>query len=188
LKNPKTMTSGGARATINTVGCPYPPASDYLSMETKEHSGMAKNMYKHLAIETALGAVVMFLVMYVMIDNLGSFYLNINQFYMTLMMVAPMVIIMLLSMWSMFRNKKLNYILVAVSAVLFVLSWALIRWQYPVGNTQFLRSMIPHHSGAILMCREADLTDPELIKLCDQIIKSQQEEVNQMKTILERSR
>jgi len=145
-------------------------------------------MYKHLAIETAISAVVMFLVMYVMIDNLGSFYLNINQFYMTLMMVAPMVIIMILSMWSMYRNKRANYILVAVSVVFFALSWALIRWQYPVGNVQFLRSMIPHHSGAILMCREADLTDPELIKLCDGIIKSQQEEIDRMKAILERSR
>lgn len=149
---------------------------------------MKKNMYKHLAIETAISAVVMFLVMYVMIDNLGSFYLNINQFYMTLMMVAPMVIIMILSMWSMYRNKRANYILLAVSVVFFALSWALIRWQYPVGNVQFLRSMIPHHSGAILMCREADLTDPELIKLCDGIIKSQQEEIDQMKAILERSR
>lgn len=149
---------------------------------------MEKNMYKHLAIETAISAVVMFLVMYVMIDNLGSFYLNINQFYMTLMMVAPMVIIMILSMWSMYRSKRTNYIIVAVSAILFILSWALIRWQYPVGDVQFLRSMIPHHSGAILMCREADLTDPELIKLCDGIIKSQQEEIDRMKAILERGR
>lgn len=145
-------------------------------------------MYVHLAIETALSAVVMFLVMYVMIDNLGSFYLNINQFYMTLMMVAPMVVIMIFSMWSMYRNKRTNYLIVAVAAVLFVLSWALIRWQYPVGDRQFLRSMIPHHSGAILMCREADLTDPELIGLCDRIVKSQQEEIDQMKSILERSR
>jgi hypothetical protein len=171
-------------------GLPAQPGSGphYLIMENKEHSGMEKNMYKHLAIETALGAVVMFLVMYVMIDNLGSFYLNINQFYMTLMMVAPMVIIMILSMWSMYRNKKANYILIAVAAVLFFLSGALIRWQYPVGNVQFLRSMIPHHSGAILMCRESDLSDPELIKLCDQIIKSQQVEIDQMKAILDRSR
>lgn len=152
-------------------------------------SGGKMNMYRHLAVETTISAVIMYLVMFVMIDSLGSFYNNINMVYMTLMMVAPMVVIMLVgAMRSMFPNKKLNYALIAVFAALFFFSWALIRWQYPVGDAQFLRSMIPHHSGAILMCRESDLTDPELIKLCDDIIKAQKQEIDQMKAILERSR
>lgn len=151
--------------------------------------GEKMNMYRHLAVETAISAVIMYLVMFVMIDRLGSFYNNVNMFYMTLMMVAPMVVIMLVgSMRSMFPNKKLNYILVGGFAALFFLSWWLIRAQYPVGNTQFLRSMIPHHSGAILMCQESELTDPEIIKLCDGIIKGQTEEIDQMKAILERSK
>lgn len=162
----------------------------------KQSAGMGKmqhgekmNMYRHLAVETTISAVIMYLVMFVMIDNLGSFYNNINMVYMTLMMVAPMVVIMLVgAMRSMFPNKKLNYALVAVFTALFFFSWALIRWQFPVGDAQFLRSMIPHHSGAILMCQESDLTDPELVKLCDDIIKAQKQEIEQMKTILERSR
>lgn len=147
------------------------------------------NMYRHLAIETTISAVIMYLVMFVMIDSLSSFYNNINMVYMTLMMVAPMVVIMLVgAMRSMFPNKKLNYILVGVFAAVFFLSWWLIRAQYPVGDAQFLRSMIPHHSGAILMCQEAELTDPEIIKLCDGIIKGQKQEIDEMKAILERSR
>ena len=152
-------------------------------------TGGKMNMYRHLAVETTISAVIMYLVMFVMIDRLGSFYNNVNMFYMTLMMVAPMVVIMLVgAMRSMFPNKKLNYILVAVFAAVFLFSWAGIRWQYPIGDAQFLRSMIPHHSGAILMCRESKLTDPELNKLCDDIIKNQEQEINQMKAILERSR
>lgn len=148
-----------------------------------------KMMYGHLALETAISAIIMYVVMFVMIDSLGSFYNNVNMFYMTLMMVAPMVVIMLVgSMRSMFPNKKLNYILVGAFAALFLLSWALIRWQVTGGDSQFLRSMIPHHSGAILMCQESNLTDPEIIKLCDNIVKSQKEEIDQMKTILERVR
>ena len=155
----------------------------------KMQMGGKMNMYWHLAVETTISAVIMYLVMFVMIDRLGSFYNNVNMFYMTLMMVAPMVVIMLVgAMRSMFPNKKLNYALIAVFAALFFFSWALIRWQYPVGDAQFLRSMIPHHSGAILMCQEADLTDPELVKLCDDIIKAQKQEIDQMKAILERSR
>lgn len=155
----------------------------------KMKHGEKMNMYWHLAVETTISAIIMYLVMFVMIDRLGSFYNNINMFYMTLMMVAPMIVIMLVgSMRSMFPNKKLNYILVGGFAVVFFLSWALIRWQYPVGDTQFLRSMIPHHSGAILMCQESELTDPEIIKLCDGIIKGQTQEIDQMKAILERSK
>jgi len=46
--------------------------------------------------------------------------------------------------------------------------------------------MIPHHSGAILMCQEASLSRPEIVKLCGEIIKSQREEIDQMKAILAR--
>jgi uncharacterized protein (DUF305 family) len=126
----------------------------------------------------------MYLIGYVMIDKFDDFYLNINRVYMTLLMVTPMVIVMLLVMSSMFENKKLNYILIAASAAVFVICFALSRTQVPVGNTQFLRSMIPHHSSAIVMCQESEITDPEIIKLCQQIIKSQEEEITEMKTLL----
>jgi uncharacterized protein (DUF305 family) len=141
-------------------------------------------MYKKLAIAISINAVLMYLIGYVMIDKFDDFYLNINRVYMALMMVAPMVVVMLLVMSSMFENKKLNYILIAASAAVFVICFALTRAQVPVGNTQFLRSMIPHHSSAIVMCQESEITDPEIIKLCQQIIKSQEEEISEMKTLL----
>ena len=46
--------------------------------------------------------------------------------------------------------------------------------------------MIPHHSGAITTYQEADITDPEIIALCDDIIKAQREEITQMQNILKR--
>jgi uncharacterized protein (DUF305 family) len=141
-------------------------------------------MYKKLAIAISINTLLMYLIGYVMIDRFDHFYLNINRVYMALMMVAPMVIVMLLVMRSMFENKKLNYVLIAASAGLFILSFMLVRTQVPVGDTQFLRSMIPHHSSAIVMCQEADLTNPEIIKLCGEIIKAQEEEISEMKTIL----
>jgi hypothetical protein len=141
-------------------------------------------MYKKRAIAISINAILMYLIGYVMIDKFDDFYLNINRVYMTLLMVTPMVIVMLLVMSSMFENKKLNYILIAASAAVFVICFALSRTQVPVGNTQFLRSMIPHHSSAIVMCQESEITDPEIIKLCQQIIKSQEEEITEMKTLL----
>jgi uncharacterized protein (DUF305 family) len=142
------------------------------------------NGYVSLAVQTAIGGVIMYLVMFVMIDGLGSFFNNPNMLYMTLMMVAPMVILMIIAMRDMFPSKAANLTILAVSILAFFGSFALIRTQTTIGDTAFLRSMIPHHSGAILMCREASLTDPELKALCGQIIKSQREEIDQMKAML----
>ena len=145
-----------------------------------------KTSYRSLALQTAIGGVIMYLVMFVMIDRLSSFYNNLNMLYMTLMMVAPMVVLMILAMRDMFPSKRLNALLLVGSAVAFFGSFALIRTQTTIGDTAFLRSMIPHHSGAILMCEQASLSDPELVSLCGQIIKSQREEIAQMKAMLER--
>ncbi|WP_422056629.1 DUF305 domain-containing protein [Sphingomonas sp.] len=141
--------------------------------------------YRSLALQTAISGVIMYLVMFVMIDQLSSFYNNLNMLYMTLMMVAPMVVLMIVAMRDMFPSKRLNVLLLAGSAVAFFGSFALIRTQTTIDDTAFIRSMIPHHSGAILMCEQASLTDRELVSLCRQIIKSQREEIAQMKSMLE---
>ncbi|OJY48031.1 MAG: DUF305 domain-containing protein [Sphingomonas sp. 67-41] len=147
---------------------------------------MTKNPYASLALQTVLGGIVMYLVMFVMIDGLGSFYNNLNMLYMTLMMATPMIVLMILAMPHMFPSRALNIALLAGSAVLFLGSFALIRTQTTIGDREFLRSMIPHHSGAILMCKEASLRDPEIVALCREIIRSQRQEIDQMKAILAR--
>jgi uncharacterized protein (DUF305 family) len=145
-----------------------------------------KNAYASLALQTIVSGIVMYLVMFVMIDSLNSFYNNLNMFYMTLMMVAPMVVLMILAMRHMFPSKAANTALLAGAVVIFLGAFALIRTQTTIGDTAFLRSMIPHHSGAILMCREASIRDPEIKTLCGEIIRSQAQEIDQMKTILAR--
>ena len=145
-----------------------------------------KPAYRSLALQTIVSGVIMYLVMFVMIDRLSSFYNNLNMLYMTLMMVSPMVVLMIVAMPGMFPSKRLNTFLLLGSAVAFFGSFGLIRTQTTIGDTAFLRSMIPHHSGAILMCREASLRDPELKSLCQDIIRSQQQEIDQMKGMLAR--
>ena len=146
-----------------------------------------KNAYASLGLQTAFSAVIMYLVMFVMIDSLGSFYNNLNMLYMTLMMVAPMVVLMILAMRHMFPSTGVNSAILIGSAVVFLGSFALIRTQTTIGDRGFLRSMIPHHSGAILMCSEASLSNPELVALCGEIIKSQRDEIQQMKAMLDRT-
>jgi uncharacterized protein (DUF305 family) len=145
-----------------------------------------KPAYRSLALQTVIGGLIMYLVMFVMIDRLSSFYNNLNMVYMTLMMVSPMVVLMIVAMPGMFPSKRLNTLLLLGSAVAFFGSFALIRTQTTIGDTAFLRSMIPHHSGAILMCEQAKLSDPEVRQLCSGIIAGQKSEIDQMKRILER--
>lgn len=145
-----------------------------------------KSHYAGLVINLAVSTIIMYLVMFSMIDGLPEFYNNLNMFYMALMMVAPMAILMLLTMNSMYQDKMVNIALYVFFVALFVGSFAFTRAQTLIEDKQFLRSMIPHHSGAILMCRESSLADPELISLCQSIIKSQRDEIEQMKRILAR--
>lgn len=149
-----------------------------------EHGGKAP--YRNLAIELGVDFVVMFLVMYTMIASFDHFHLNVNNLYMTLMMVAPMTVIMLLAMRSMYPSRRLNIAICAGAAVVFIASFVGMRTQALVDDKQFLRSMIPHHSGAILMCEEAPITDPEIKLLCNDIVKAQKREIGQMEAILKR--
>lgn len=142
--------------------------------------------YIRLAAMTALSFISMYILMYAMVDRLTDVYSNINQVYMAGLMTAPMVVIELLLMGAMYKNKAANAVILTISVVALGACWILIRQQTAVGDRQFLRSMIPHHSGAILMCREAALTDAEIKTLCGTIATGQQSEIDQMNTILKR--
>ncbi|WP_027997558.1 DUF305 domain-containing protein [Sinorhizobium arboris] len=142
--------------------------------------------YGRYALNLLISLVIMYLVMFTMINGPDDFYNNLNMFYMAIMMVAPMGMLMLLMMGSMYSNTKLNVGLHIAFAILFLVAFAFMRMQVLIGDEQFLRSMIPHHSGAILMCREASLTDREIASLCDRIIQSQRQEISEMNRILSR--
>lgn len=134
-------------------------------------------------INMALGLVVMYVVMFSMIDGLYDFRNNLNMFYMTLTMWAPMGIFMLATMPGMFPRKGLNIALHVLFIVLTIASFAATRAQTLIDDGQFVDSMIPHHSGAILMCREANLSDAELMALCHDIIAAQRNEIERMEAI-----
>ena len=142
--------------------------------------------YKKLLSVLAINTVLMYLITYAMIASVEHFHVNVNRFYMALMMVAPMAVVMLFAMRSMYEDKKLNAVLAVAFGALFVASFALARTQTLVGDEQFLRSMIPHHSSAILMCEESAISDPEIVALCETIVAAQKEEIAQMESLLER--
>ena len=150
---------------------------------------MGGKPYTMLALNLAISLSIMYLAMFAMIWSFGAFFNNSNMLYMALVMWAPMGILMLLMMPMMYPNKKLNMVLLATFALILILSFWAIRDQTLVGDQQFLRAMIPHHSGAITMCNRASIRDQEIRDICfkpNGIIESQKREIAQMEAILKR--
>ena len=147
-------------------------------------AGMAKHggggHYSRLGVMVLLSFVAMYALMYAMVDRFANVVLNLNQVYMAGLMAAAMVPIELLVMRSMYPDRKANAVTLALSAVALLGCWVAIRTQAAIDNRQFMRSMIPHHSGALLMCGKAELDDPELHALCGGITSSQQREIDFM--------
>jgi hypothetical protein len=142
--------------------------------------------YVHLGIMTALSFISMYVLMYAMVNKFANVYSNLNQFYMAGLMTAPIVVIKLALMGSVYDNKNANIVIIAVSVVALGAFFLGIRQQAAIGDKSFLTSMIPHHAGAILMCERAPIQDAEIKKLCGEIISSQQKEIDQMKSMLAR--
>lgn len=155
-------------------------------MEHEQHS-MNIKPYKKLIIMAVLSFIFMYILMYSMADKITNIYPNINQFYMAGLMSMPMIIIELLLMGHMYKDKRMNAIIFAISGFALIGFFLSIRQQVAVSERQFLKGMIPHHAAAILMSKENPAQDPEIVKLQQEIISSQEREIAQMKAILERT-
>lgn len=142
--------------------------------------------YRALLVSVVLSFAAMYAIMFSMVDRASHVYLNLSNVYMTGLMAASMVPIMLLTMSGMFKNRKLNVAVWAGSLLALGMFWTLLRTEAGVGDRQFLRAMISHHSAAIQMCNESSLTDPQVRELCNGIVSSQEREIAEMKALLER--
>jgi len=146
---------------------------------------MKHTSFIRLLLMAFLHFLAMYVLMYAMVYKFIDVYPNLNQLYMAGIMTAPMLILEILFMGVMYEKLTKN-VLMCVAISIFILFFIFIRKQTAIDNKQFLKSMIPHHSGAILMCKNASFDDPEIKQLCQKIIPSQQAEIDQMKQILER--
>lgn len=162
-------------------------------MNREAHSSSASSQagnshYKHLLVMAVFSFLAMYVLMYAMADALENVYNSWNQFYMAGLMTASMVIIELIVMRAMYHDKRRNVSIGAASVAGLIGFFLFIRAQTAISDRQFLRSMIPHHAGAILMCQQASITDADIRRLCEGIVSSQQAEIDQMKAMLNEPR
>lgn len=140
--------------------------------------------YGRYAAMIATSTVVMFGLMYLNTYALDHIFFSQTRLWMALLMGATMAIIMLGFMWSMYRGSGTKVAIILASVVVFALSLYLVRSQTTVGDVAYMKAMIPHHSIAIMTSRRAQITDPRVRELADEIIEAQVREIDEMKGLI----
>lgn len=132
----------------------------------------------------ATSTLIMYGLMYLNSYSIDHVFFSETRAYMALYMGAVMAIIMLGFMLTMYTKPAVNIAIVVGSLVLFSGSLWLVRSQETVQDVAWMKAMIPHHSIAILTSERADISDPRVRQLADEIIEAQQREIDEMKGLI----
>ncbi|RAH96221.1 DUF305 domain-containing protein [Acuticoccus sediminis] len=132
----------------------------------------------------ATSTVVMFVLMYLNTYAWEHVFYSETRTYMAFLMGATMAAIMLAFMLGMYTNTKANIAIFVGAVVVFALSLWLVRSQATVSGVSYMRAMIPHHSIAIMTSERAQITDPRVRKLADEIIEAQRREIAEMRYLI----
>lgn len=148
---------------------------------------MNNNSYTRFFLMLGASFLAMYITMYFNTYELDHVYFSLTRFYMSCLGISTMAVIMLLFMTNMYQDKKKNIGIFVGSLVLFVGALVLVRAQKPViGDILWMKAMIPHHSIVILTSGRADIKDPEVKQLAEDIIKAQKKEIEDMKAMIKR--
>ncbi len=141
--------------------------------------------YVRFGAMVATSTLVMFGLMYLNVYSFDHVYFSETRAYMALVMGATMAVIMLAFMLGMYTNTKVNLAIFLGGVAVFALALYLVRSQDTVEDVAWMKAMIPHHSIAILTSERANITDPRVKALADQIISSQRKEIDEMRTLIQ---
>ncbi|QZD88711.1 DUF305 domain-containing protein [Qipengyuania aurantiaca] len=157
--------------------------ADNQNADHQEHGG-GGNYWRFMAM-VATSTAIMFGLMYLNTYELDHAFWSETRFWMTFVMGGMMMIVMLLFMWGMYKDKTKNFIILGVGALVFAVALWLVRSQATVNDEEYMSAMIPHHSIAIMTSARAEITDPRVRKLADSIIEAQVKEIAEMKLLIE---
>lgn len=140
--------------------------------------------YLRFLAMVATATVIMYGLTYLNSYEIDHVFFSETRLYMSLIMGATMAVVMLLFMLHMHRSTKVNLAICAVSIALFAASLWLVRSQRTVDDVSYMKAMIPHHSIAILTSERAQISDPRVRELADEIIEAQRREIDEMKNLI----
>ncbi|WP_350084967.1 DUF305 domain-containing protein [Thalassobaculum sp.] len=143
-----------------------------------------KGSYIRFLAMIATSTIVMFGLMYLNTYAIDHVFFSETRSYMALYMGATMAVIMLAFMLGMYTNRSANIAVFAGSIIVFAAALFLLRSQATVQDVSWMKAMIPHHSIAILTSERAEIRDPRVRHLADEIIKAQRLEIAEMKALI----
>ena len=156
-------------------------------MENKMRSESMKGMSNQkFTVMMLISFFIMYIVMFLNIDDASHYHTSLTRIYMALMMVAPMAVPMMGLMGKMYPSKKTNTGIMLAGVVVLIVALIGLRTQTPVGDVHYMKAMIPHHSSAIMVSKHAHIQAPEVKKLSEQIIQSQEKEISEMNQMIQR--
>ena len=141
--------------------------------------------YWRFAAMIATSTLVMYGLMYLNTYAFEHIFFSETRAWMALLMGATMAVIMLGFMLNMYKNRTVNIAIFAGAVLVFAGSLWLVRGQATVDDTDYMSAMIPHHSIAIMTSKRAQITDPRVRKLADEIIEAQEREIAEMRYLIE---
>jgi hypothetical protein len=150
-----------------------------------QHGKSMKMGWGRFAAMIATSTVIMFFLMYQLVYEADHLMFSLNRLVASLVMGAVMTAVMLAFMWSMYEGHGTKVAVLLAGAAVGVALLFVNRSQALIDDARFMKSMIPHHSIAINNARKADISDPRVRKLADEIIASQVREIRTMKLLLE---
>lgn len=146
---------------------------------------MARMGWGRFAAMILTSTVVMVVLMYQLVYSLDHVFVSLNRVVASLVMGCVMTIVMLSYMWSMYKGLGTKIAVLVLAAALGAVFLFVNRSQSLIGDVDFMKSMIPHHSIAINNSRKASISDPRVRELADEIIAAQVREISVMKLLLE---
>lgn len=154
------------------------------SKSQSTHSTMKMGWSRFFAM-IATSTIVMFPLMYQLVFSADHATFSLTRLVSSVVMGCVMAVIMLAFMWKMYSGPTTKLAILVSSIVLGVIILTINRQQTLIGDIDFMKSMIPHHSIAINNARKADIRDPRVRKLADGIIRAQVKEIAEMKLLVD---
>jgi peptidoglycan/LPS O-acetylase OafA/YrhL len=140
--------------------------------------------YRNFVLMILAASVLMFCLMYLNTYQVSHVWFSQTRMFMTFIMAGSMALVMLSFMRHMYKNKRANLAIVIGAVALIGSGTWLVRSQATVGEIAWMKAMIPHHSIAILTSERAQITEPRVRELADEIIEAQRREIAEMEVLI----
>ncbi len=140
--------------------------------------------YRTFILMIAVASVLMFCLMYLNTYQVDHIWFSQTRLFMTFIMAGSMALVMLFFMRRMYTNRAANVAIVIGGIGLMTAGLWLVRSQATVADIAWMEAMIPHHSIAILTSERANISDPRVRELADEIIEAQRREIGEMEALI----